>query len=116
MRLISEKWDHPSISMTGGMDSKTTLACANGLYDQFRYYSYISMYGDKPDADAAAKLQMPSVSNTKPMSFRRTMKILPTFPLYAPFWSIISATSALSMIMMFANACIFSIPAQFHLK
>ena len=42
--------------MTGGMDSKTTLACANGLYDQFRYYSYISMYGDKPDADAAAKI------------------------------------------------------------
>lgn len=56
MRLISEKWDYPSISMTGGMDSKTTLACANGLYDQFRYYSYISMYGDKPDADAAAKI------------------------------------------------------------
>lgn len=35
------------------MDSKTSLACANGLYDSFHYYSYITMPGDKPDADAA---------------------------------------------------------------
>lgn len=54
MNLISKKWNHPAISMTGGMDSKATLACANGLYDKFRYYSYDSMYGDKPDAEAAS--------------------------------------------------------------
>lgn len=53
MELISKKWHSPAISMTGGMDSKTTVACANGLYDRFKYYSYISMYGDKPDAEAA---------------------------------------------------------------
>lgn len=53
MELISDKWDSPAISMTGGMDSKTTVACTNGLYDRFRYYSYVSMYGDKPDAEAA---------------------------------------------------------------
>lgn len=53
MELISQKWHSPAISMTGGMDSKTTLACANGLYDRFKYFSYVSMYGDKPDAEAA---------------------------------------------------------------
>lgn len=53
MVLISEKWNSPAISMTGGMDSKTTVACTNGLYDRFKYYSYVSMYGDKPDAEAA---------------------------------------------------------------
>lgn len=53
MELISKKWNSPAISMTGGMDSKTTVACTNGLYDRFKYYSYISMYGDKPDAEAA---------------------------------------------------------------
>lgn len=42
--------------MTGGMDSKTTVACANGLYDKFGFYSYISMYGDRPDAEAAEKI------------------------------------------------------------
>ena len=31
-----------SISITGGRDSTTTLACANGLYDRFHYFSYIS--------------------------------------------------------------------------
>ena len=54
MNLISKKWKKPAISMTGGMDSKATLASANGLYDRFKYYSYDSMSGDKPDAKAAA--------------------------------------------------------------
>lgn len=56
MELIANKWSRPAISMTGGMDSKTTVACANGLYDRFLFYSYISMHGDKPDAEAAAKI------------------------------------------------------------
>lgn len=56
MELIANKWDKPAISMTGGMDSKTTVACANGLYDKFDFYSYISMYGDRPDAEAAEKI------------------------------------------------------------
>ena len=42
--------------MTGGCDSKTTIACANGLYDRFSYYSYISSEPEKPDADAAHKI------------------------------------------------------------
>lgn len=56
MKLIAKKWKKPAISMTGGMDSKTTLACGKGMYDAFHFYSYISMYGDKPDAEAAHKI------------------------------------------------------------
>lgn len=51
--LISKKWKKPAISCTGGCDSKTTMACAVGLYDKFRYFSYISNDSEKVDADAA---------------------------------------------------------------
>lgn len=54
--LISKKWSKPAISMSGGMDSKATFACANGLYDRFKYYSYDTMYGDQPDVEAAKKI------------------------------------------------------------
>ncbi|WP_018590340.1 hypothetical protein [Terrisporobacter glycolicus] len=53
IELISRKWEKPAISMTGGMDSKVTVACANGLYDKFKYFSYISMPGEVIDAEAA---------------------------------------------------------------
>lgn len=56
LRLASLKWDNIAISMTGGMDSKTTLACANGFYDKYKYYSYVSMEGDKIDANAASEI------------------------------------------------------------
>ena len=54
--LAIKKWDNLALSMTGGMDSKTTLACANGMYNQLQFYSYISMEGDKIDAEAAHKI------------------------------------------------------------
>ena len=53
MCLIAKKWEKPAISLTGGCDSKTTLACANGLYDQFDYFSYISSDEEETDAKAA---------------------------------------------------------------
>lgn len=56
MELIAEKWGVPAISMTGGMDSKATVASAEGLYDRFRYFSYVSMPGEQIDADAAHKI------------------------------------------------------------
>lgn len=56
LELISEKWEKPSISMTGGCDSKTTLACAKGLYDRFSYFSYISSEAEQVDAEAAQKI------------------------------------------------------------
>lgn len=58
MQLIAEKWpdQKAAISVTGGMDSKTTLACTNGLYDRFQYFSYDSLPDEKVDADAAHEL------------------------------------------------------------
>ncbi|MBQ7645718.1 MAG: hypothetical protein IJS94_00465, partial [Clostridia bacterium] len=56
LKCISQKYKKPFISMTGGMDSKLTVACANGLYDKFGYYSYITMKGDRIDAEAARKI------------------------------------------------------------
>ncbi len=54
MQLIAEKWEKPAISLTGGTDSKTTLACAADLQQRFRYYSYISIPREADDAKAAA--------------------------------------------------------------
>jgi len=54
--LISKKWSDPAISLTGGCDSKTTLSSANGLYDRFKYFSYVSTDEEKVDALAARKI------------------------------------------------------------
>ena len=56
LELIAKKWKRPAISLTGGCDSKTTLACANGLYDKFRYYSYSSSEAEQVDCEAAATI------------------------------------------------------------
>ena len=56
LQLITKKWDQPAISLTGGCDSRTTLSCANGLYDKFKYFSYISDEAESVDADAAHKI------------------------------------------------------------
>lgn len=56
MTLVSQKWNKPAISLTGGCDSQTTLACANGHYDAFRYFSYVSSPEEEVDAKAAAKI------------------------------------------------------------
>lgn len=56
LKLIAKKWKRPAISMTGGCDSKTTLACVNGEYDKFSYFSYISSKSEEVDAKAARKI------------------------------------------------------------
>ncbi len=57
MDMIRQKWPgKAAISMTGGCDSKTTLACANGLYDEFKYFSYTSSESELVDAEAAKKI------------------------------------------------------------
>lgn len=53
MELISKKWEHPWISLTGGIDSNTTFAAANGLYDKFETFSYLSAPKEVPDVEAA---------------------------------------------------------------
>ncbi len=56
LELITKKWSKPAISLTGGCDSKTTLACANGLYDRFHYFSYSSSPAEQVDCEAAGKI------------------------------------------------------------
>lgn len=57
MELIARKWPgQTAISVTGGRDSMTALACSNGLYDQYRHFSYISNYDESVDAYAAEKI------------------------------------------------------------
>ena len=56
MVLIAKKWNKPWISLTGGIDSNTTFAAANGIYEKFDTFSYISAPKEVPDTDAAAKI------------------------------------------------------------
>ena len=56
MQLISEKWAKPYISLTGGIDSNTTFASANGIYDRFKAFSYVSAEKETIDAAAAEKI------------------------------------------------------------
>lgn len=56
IECCTKKWDRRAISLSGGTDSKTTLACANGLYDKFNYYSFYSKPQELVDAKAAHKI------------------------------------------------------------
>lgn len=56
LALIAKKWDRPYISLTGGIDSNTTFAAANGLYKKIHTFSYISAPKEEPDAMAAKKI------------------------------------------------------------
>lgn len=55
MNLIPKKWDRPAISLSGGCDSKTTLACVTD-YSKYKYFSYISTDKEEPDAVAAHQI------------------------------------------------------------
>lgn len=56
IEMILRKWPRCALSLSGGVDSKTTLACANGLYDSFMCYSFASKPSEKLDADAASEI------------------------------------------------------------
>lgn len=53
MALIPKKWARPAISLTGGRDSNTTFAAANGNYEKYIAFSYVSMPREQVDAEAA---------------------------------------------------------------
>ncbi len=53
MKLIALKWKRPAISLTGGIDSNTTFAAANGVYDKYECFSYLSAHKESIDVDAA---------------------------------------------------------------
>lgn len=56
MLLVSQKWEKPYISLTGGIDSNTTFAAANGVYNRFKAFSYVSAEKEIGDAEAAEKI------------------------------------------------------------
>ncbi len=56
IKCCSRKWERCAISLSGGADSKTTLACANDLYDKFSYFSFDSKPQELVDAKGAAKI------------------------------------------------------------
>lgn len=51
--LCAKKWERPAISLSGGVDSRTTLTSASGNYDKFQYYSFFSKPQEQTDAQAA---------------------------------------------------------------
>ena len=56
LHLITRKWSAPAISLTGGCDSKTTLACAKDYDHLFKYFSYNSSAEEAVDAQAASHI------------------------------------------------------------
>jgi hypothetical protein len=58
MALIPLKWEKPAISLTGGVDSNTTFASANGQYDKYTTFSYVSLYRESVDAEKAREISM----------------------------------------------------------
>lgn len=53
MELVVRKWESPWLSLTGGIDSNTTFAAANGNYDKIKTFSYLSAQKESIDCDAA---------------------------------------------------------------
>lgn len=56
MLLVCQKWNRVHISLTGGVDSGTTFAAANGLYDQIETFSYLSAEKERIDCEAAKRI------------------------------------------------------------
>ena len=54
--LITKKWTRTAVSITGGRDSKGSLAAAAHLGDSVQYYSYNSQPAEKVDCDAAKRI------------------------------------------------------------
>lgn len=54
--LVLKKWKKPAISLTGGIDSNTTFAAANGHYTEFETFSYMSAPKESIDVEAAKKI------------------------------------------------------------
>ena len=53
LELIAEKWPRAAVSVTGGRDSKGSLAAAAHIKDRLQFFSYNSQPAEKADCDAA---------------------------------------------------------------
>lgn len=56
LELIEKKWNTAAVSVTGGRDSKGSLAAAAHLGNKLKYFSYNSQIAEKVDCDAAKVL------------------------------------------------------------
>ncbi len=56
MQLTLQKWEKSAVSLTGGIDSNTTFAAANGMYDRLTAFSYVSAEKEIRDMEAARKI------------------------------------------------------------
>ena len=56
IELSLKKWKKVGLSLTGGMDSKTTFANAKPCYSQLYVFSYISKESERIDAEAAKRI------------------------------------------------------------
>lgn len=82
MKLIPKKWKRPAISLTGGIDSNTTFAAANGVYDQYTTFSYISMYRESVDAEKAKEISDRFNVPHKVYQVPETNEEVPDFEIY----------------------------------
>lgn len=82
MALIPRKWARPAISLTGGIDSNTTFAAANGNYDKYTTFSYISMYRESVDAEKAAEISKAFDVPHRVVQIPETNEAIPDFDLY----------------------------------
>lgn len=56
VELALKKWERMSLSLSGGMDSRTEFACASEHLDDIFVFSYATKPSEKIDADAAAEI------------------------------------------------------------
>lgn len=56
MELTLKKWSRPAVSLTGGTDSRVTLAAVRGSYQRFRYFTFSSNREEANDARAAGEI------------------------------------------------------------
>lgn len=56
VELALKKWSRMSLSLSGGMDSRTEFACASDHLDDIFVFSYATKPSEKTDADAAAEI------------------------------------------------------------
>lgn len=82
MTLIPRKWKRPAISLTGGIDSNTTFAAANGNYDKYTTFSYVSMYRESVDAEKAAQISKAFDVPHQVIEIPESNKAIPDFDLY----------------------------------
>ena len=56
MELIVKKWNRPAISLTGGIDSNTTFAAAENVYEKYTTFSYVSLNRESVDSQKAKEI------------------------------------------------------------